>query len=166
VVSQLDRRSRGTTHQLVSNESPDRWTGVVAKRIQLFGLLDAEPVLKAGESASSRGIQGLVSRACSEGMKSCRQAEQRGRSCCGCFCGSACCTTVQADDRRATEAAGFDAHLTKPTDPDVLEALLNCERHRCADLRGEVRRWSSHSRRGRVTRAEAFKPVSVRQDRP
>jgi CheY-like chemotaxis protein len=39
----------------------------------------------------------------------------------------------QADDRQATESAGFDAHLTKPTDPDALEAMLNCERRSCAD---------------------------------
>jgi PAS domain S-box-containing protein len=37
----------------------------------------------------------------------------------------------QSDDRQATEDAGFDAHLTKPTDPAVLEALLNCERRTC-----------------------------------
>jgi mannosylglycerate hydrolase MGH1-like protein len=36
------------------------WTGVVAKLIQLFGLLDAEQVLKAGVTASfSRGIQNM-----------------------------------------------------------------------------------------------------------
>ena len=38
----------------------------------------------------------------------------------------------QAGDRHATRDAGFDAHLTKPTDPDVLEAVLNCERRNCA----------------------------------
>jgi CheY-like chemotaxis protein len=31
----------------------------------------------------------------------------------------------QADDVRRTEAAGFNAHLTKPTDPDALEQLLS-----------------------------------------
>ena len=30
----------------------------------------------------------------------------------------------QADDRRETSEAGFDYHLTKPTDPKVLEGLL------------------------------------------
>jgi hypothetical protein len=36
------------------------WTGVVAKLIQLFGMLDAEQVLKAGETASSgRGNQNM-----------------------------------------------------------------------------------------------------------
>jgi CheY-like chemotaxis protein len=39
----------------------------------------------------------------------------------------------QVDDRLATQDAGFDAHLTKPTDPDVLGAVLNCEHRTCAD---------------------------------
>jgi len=34
------------------------WTGVVAQLIRLFGMLDAEQVLRAGETASFRGIQG------------------------------------------------------------------------------------------------------------
>jgi CheY-like chemotaxis protein len=30
----------------------------------------------------------------------------------------------QAEDQRQTKEAGFDHHLTKPTDPDILERLL------------------------------------------
>jgi hypothetical protein len=31
---------------------------------------------------------------------------------------------VTKTDRQATQEAGFEAHLTKPTDPDVLERRL------------------------------------------
>jgi CheY-like chemotaxis protein len=30
----------------------------------------------------------------------------------------------QDDDRRKSREAGFDAHLTKPVDPDVLQAFV------------------------------------------
>jgi DNA-binding response OmpR family regulator len=36
----------------------------------------------------------------------------------------------QASDKRDADAAGFDHHLTKPMDPDELEALIAAARRR------------------------------------
>jgi CheY-like chemotaxis protein len=41
----------------------------------------------------------------------------------------------QADDKALAEAAGFDAHLAKPIDPDVIAALLARPLHELTQAR-------------------------------